>query len=57
MLMNIRAKKIQWHADQCKQRMALCHIGLLKDHYGHLVKYLIYHFLPQGVEKQQLEIK
>jgi len=27
---------IQW-LDQCKQRVALCHIGLVKDHGGHLV--------------------
>jgi len=24
-------------ADQCKQRMALCHIGLVKGHGDHLV--------------------
>ena len=42
--------------DQCKQRGALCHIGLAKDRGGHLVNQPRLSFLT-SVEKQQLDIK
>ena len=42
--------------DQCKQRGALCHIGLAKDRGGHLVNQPRLSFLV-NVEKQQLDIK
>jgi len=40
--LTISEHKTKWNhngtiADQCKQRGALCHIGLAKDHGGHLV--------------------
>jgi len=36
-LANIRANENGTIVDQCKQRGALCHTGLAKDHGGHLV--------------------
>jgi len=42
--------------DQCKQRGALCHIGLAKDRGGHLVNQPRLSFLI-SVEEQQLDIK
>ena len=54
-LANIRANE-NTIVDQCKQRGALCHIGLAKDRGGHLVYQPRLSFLV-SVEKQQLDIK
>jgi len=57
----ISEHQIKWKhngtiADQCKQRGALCHIGLAKDRGGIWSTNPVYDFLT-SVEKQQLEIK
>jgi len=42
--------------DQCKLRVSLCHIGLVKDHGSYLINQPRL-LLLTSVEKQQLEIK